>query len=268
MRGLKGKSAIVTGGSRGIGQAIVKRLLEEEVQVLFTGRKAKTGEALLEELKKNYKTPVYFLAGDMAQEEFCEKTVKTAVEKFGGLDYLVNNAFAFTAKWIDATRDDWYHIMEAGPFAYAAMIKNYVKYRGMTTPGAIVNMSSISAHIAQRKRWTYNTAKGGVHLLTKCAAMDLAPHIRVNSISPAVIYTEECYLDKDGNVARQPDFEGWRPFHMIDRVIFPEEVASATAFLLSDEASAITATDLPVDAGYLSMGVEGWKCDPEYLSSY
>lgn len=259
MKGLQGKTAIVTGGTRGIGKGIAEMLLENRVNVLITGRNKLTGENTLREFNDRFESQAYFFEGNMGDERACVNTVDKAFHLWGRVDYLVNNAFPFTAKYTDATRSDWLHVMEAGPIAYATMITQYVRAHGTTTPGAIVNMSSISQHIAQPHRWTYNTAKGAVGQLTRCAAMDLAPHIRVNSVSPAAVWTDECDADHDAPL--------FRKMHMIDRVIEVEEVAPAVLFLLSDYASAITGTDIRVDAGYLSMGVEGWRIEKPFKGS-
>jgi NAD(P)-dependent dehydrogenase (short-subunit alcohol dehydrogenase family) len=257
MRGLKDKVAIVTGGSRGIGYACVRRLLEEGVKVLYNGRNPTTGEKTLREFQEIYGMDnVLFINGDMKDEEFCIKTITTTIEKFGKLDYLVNNAFPFTAKALDATREEWIHTMMAGPIAYATMIQNYVKFRGKDTPGSIVNMSSISGHIAQPNRWTYNAAKGAVKQLTRCAAMDLAPKIRVNAISPSWVWTDEVEKATHGE-GREKWEPIWGRFQLIQRLEEPEEIAASVAFLLSDDASVITGTDLLADGGYLAMGSEG-----------
>lgn len=257
MRGLKGKVAIVTGGSRGIGKACVQRLLEEEVKVLFNGRTPDTGQKAEAEFARNFGAQnVAFLAGDMKEEQFCKDTIAAALDRFGRLDYLVNNAFPFTAKALDATRSDWIHTMEAGPIAYATMIQYYVEYRGMDKPGSIVNMSSISAHIAQPSRWTYNAAKGAVKQLTRCAAMDLAPLVRVNCLSPAWVWTDE--VEKATHGEGRAKWEPvWGKFHFLKRLEEPEEIAAAVAFLLSDDASTVTGADLDTSGGYLAMGSEG-----------
>lgn len=255
MKGLSGKVAVVTGGSRGIGFACVERLLEEGVKVVFNGRSEKNGILALDKLNKKYKD-VLFISGDMVNEDFCIKTIQTAINKFKKLDYLVNNAFPFTAKALDATREDWIHTMQAGPIAYATMIQNYVKLRGKDTPGAIVNMSSISGHIAQPNRWTYNAAKGAVIQLTRCAAMDLAPNVRVNTLSPGWVWTDEVEKATQGE-GREKWEPVWGKFHLNRRLGEPSEIASVAAFLLSDEAILITGTDIYADGGYLAMGSEG-----------
>lgn len=255
MKGLRGKVAIVTGGSRGIGYACVERLLEEGAKIFFTCRNEGIGKKALLNLNKKYKD-VCFISGDMSDENFCIKTVKTAIERYKRLDYIVNNAFSFAAKALDATRQDWIYSMEVGPIAYATMIQNYVKFRGKKIPGAIVNMSSVSGHIAQPNRWTYNAAKGAVVQLTRCAALDLAPNIRVNTVSPGWVWTDEVKKATKGE-GRKKWEPIWGKFHLIKRLSEPEEIASVVAFLLSDDASVITGADIYADGGYLAMGSEG-----------
>jgi NAD(P)-dependent dehydrogenase (short-subunit alcohol dehydrogenase family) len=257
MRGLKGKVSVVTGGSRGIGSACVQRLLEEGGKALFTGRDPQKGAKTLKEFQDKFGVEnVGFIAGDMKDEAFCKKIIATALKNFGKLDYLVNNAFSFISKGLDATREDWLLMFETGPIAYATMIQEYVKQRGMG-PGAIVNMSSISAHIAQPNRWTYNSAKGAVTQLTKCAAFDLAPNIRVNRISPAWVWTDRLDSTMPDDGGREKWGAIWGKFHLLRRVSNPEETAAGVAFLLSDDASFMTGSDLYVDGGYLVMGGEG-----------
>jgi len=253
MRGLKNKAAIVTGGASGIGRACVERLCEEGCSVTFSGI-SEIGDTTVKELtQKDFK--VCFLRGDMAEEGFCKELVATAVQQWGRLDYLVNNAFSFTAKGLDATREDWERVMNVGPIAYATMAQLAQFHMQKQGAGAIVNMSSISAHIAQPNRWTYNAAKGAVSQLTRCMAMDMAPMVRVNTVSPGWIWTRE--VDKAAGYDRKKWGPIWGKFHMLGRLGTVEECAAATAFLLSDEASFITSAELMVDGGYRGMGSEG-----------
>jgi len=251
MKGLQGKTAIVTGGTRGIGKAIAAFLLEQQVSVLITGRNKATGEKAVRDLQALYDAPIIYFQGDMSEEAVCIAAVDEALRQFRRVDYLVNNAFPYTAKSTDnALRKDWLHVMEAGPIAYATMIAQYARVHKKEIPGAIVNVSSISQYVAQEFRTTYNVAKGAVAQLTRGAAMDLAPYIRVNSVSPGCVWTDETATDHD-----DPFF---KEIQLIERIIEPEEVASSVAFLLSDYASAITGADLKVDGGYLAMGAERW----------
>jgi len=196
------------------------------------------------------------IAGNMMEETFCDAAVAQTVSKFGRLDLLVNNAFSFTAKWTDATAADWERSMFVGPVAFARMMTQAAEPMAKAGGGAVVNVSSISAFVAQAKRWTYNAAKGAVHQLTRCAALDLAPrNIRVNSVSPGWTWTRE--TDKAAGFDRATFEPIWGEFCMLGRMASPVEIAAAVLFLLSDDASFITGTDLPVDGGYQGMGPEG-----------
>jgi NAD(P)-dependent dehydrogenase (short-subunit alcohol dehydrogenase family) len=253
----KDKVAIVTGGASGIGRAITEELCKEGAKVTFTGI-SDIGFTTAKEMAEQG-WDVLFLQGDMMEEAFCKKIVEETVKKYGKINYLVNNAFSFIAKGMDATREDWERVFFVGPVAYATMVQLCVPHMREQGGGAIVNMSSISAFVAQLNRWTYNAAKGAVNTMTKCMALDLAKYnIRVNSVSPGWIWTREVYkaaaLDGGGREKWDPI---WGEYHMLGRCGEPVECAGPTLFLLSDDASFITGTDLPIDAGYQSMGPEG-----------
>lgn len=249
--------AIVTGGSSGLGRAIAEEFCKEGGKVLFTGISeagTRTQHAFDE---AGYETT--FLRGDMAEEAFCREVVERTLETYGEVNYLVNNAFAFTAKSLDAETCDWMRSFSAGPLAYARMVQNVSGPMKEAGGGSILNMSSISAHIAQKDRWTYNAAKGAVKQLTKCQALDLAPfNIRVNSIDPGWIWSNEtdkaANMDGGGRAKWDPI---WGKYHMVRRMGQAVEVARPALFLLSDDASFITGTVLMVDGGYCSMGPEG-----------
>ena len=200
-------------------------------------------------------TPL-IVAGDLENEAFCRTLVTEVGTKLGRIDYLVNNAFSFLAKGLDATRADFERSFNVGPFAFAQLTQLVAEWMKRQGGGAIVNVSSISAWVAQPNRWTYNTAKGAVTQLTRCAALDLAPHrIRVNSVSPGWIWTREVDKAAGGDRAKYDPI--WGQYHMLARMGHPVEIAGPVLFLLSDDASFITGTDLPVDGGYNGLGPEG-----------
>ena len=248
------KVGIVTGGASGIGRALVTELCREGAAVAFTGISDIGHQTARELTEAGHR--VLFCPGDMADESCCRETVDRTLSTYGKVNYLVNNAFSFTAKGLDSTREDWERVWQVGPMAYALMAQLVVPSIKAQGGGAIVNMSSISAFIAQPNRWTYNAAKGAVHTLTKCMALDLAPYgIRVNSVSPAWIWTREVDKAAGGDRARWEPV--WGQFHMLERCGEPIECAGPILFLLSDDASFITAADLPIDGGYQGLGSEG-----------
>ncbi|NBR09790.1 MAG: SDR family oxidoreductase [Opitutaceae bacterium] len=250
----QGKVALVTGGTNGIGYAIALELLREGAQVVVSGLPADGAEGERAFAAAGF-TP-FLVAGDLASEAFCDELVAAVLARHGRLDYLVNNAFSFIAKGLDATREDFLRSLSVGPIAFARLMQLVAEPMKRVGGGAIVNVSSISAKIAQPNRWTYNAAKGAVTQLTRCAALDLAPHkIRVNSVSPGWIWTRE--VDKAAGGDRATYDPIWGQFHMLRRMGLPIEIAGPVLFLLSDDASFITGSDLPVDGGYNGLGPEG-----------
>lgn len=250
----RGKVALVTGGTHGIGFAIAQELLREGAEVVVSGLPADEIDGRNAFAAAGW-TPL-IVAGDLADETFCRALVATTLERHGRIDFLINNAFSFIAKGLDASREDFERSFSVGPFAFALLIQLVAEPMKKQGGGAIVNVSSISAWIAQPSRWTYNSAKGAVAQLTRCAALDLAPHkIRVNSVSPGWIWTRE--VDKAADNDRVKFDPIWGQFHMLGRMGHPIEIAAPVLFLLSDDASFITGTDLPVDGGYNGLGPEG-----------
>jgi NAD(P)-dependent dehydrogenase (short-subunit alcohol dehydrogenase family) len=250
----RGKVALVTGGTNGIGHAIALELLREGASVVISGLPADADEGRRAFAAAGFAP--HIVAGDMAEETFCRTLVAQTVGEHGRVDLLVNNAFSFLAKGLDATREDFLRSFEVGPFGFALMTQLVAEPMKRQGGGAIVNISSISAWIAQPNRWTYNAAKGAVTQLTRCAALDLAPYrIRVNSVSPGWIWTRE--VDKAAGGDRAKFDPIWGQFHMLGRMGHPVEIAGPVLFLLSDDATFITGTDLPVDGGYNGLGPEG-----------
>lgn len=245
---------LVTGGSSGLGRAITEELLKEGGQVFFSCLEADREEA--EQVVATYGSNAAFLTGDMADDVFRIRLVEAAVERFGKVNNLVNNAFSFLAASLDASAEDWRRSLEVGPVAFARMAALCATEMEKQGGGAIVNISSISADIAQPHRWTYNAGKGAVKNLTRCMAMDLAElGIRANSVSPGWFWTRET-LKAAGN---DRDTYGplWGKYHLLRRMGEPYECAGPVLFLLSPDASFITGTNLPVDGGYNAMGPEG-----------
>lgn len=247
--------AIVTGGASGIGAATVREFAAEGVAVAIFDINVVWGEELAATLRAEGKR-VTFHTVDVSDDALCQHTVGEVVARYGRLDYLVNSAVSFLGKGLDANPADWQKSLTVNVQGGAGMVQACHPHMRATGGGAVVNIASISAHIAQPNRWTYNACKGAIVALTRCQALDLAPdRIRVNVVSPGWTWTPEVAKAASG------DREKWEPiwgrYSMLRRFGESREIARAILFLCSDEASFITAAELPVDGGYLGLGSEG-----------
>jgi NAD(P)-dependent dehydrogenase (short-subunit alcohol dehydrogenase family) len=250
-----GKVAIVTGGASGIGAATAQEFAREGATVVIFDINQMAGEQVVENLRSAGGKAIFFQV-DVSNSQACRAGARETVVQFGRIDFLLNNAVSFIAKGLDVTDAEWERSLGVNVRGYANMVQACYPIMKQNKRGAIVNIASISAHIAQPNRWTYNACKGAIVTMTKCQAFDLAPDgIRVNCVSPGWIWTPEVSKAAGG------DREKWEPvwgkYHMLRRLGEPREVARTVLFLCSDDASFITAAELIVDGGYMGMGPEG-----------
>ena len=250
----QGKVAIVTGGSSGIGLAVCRRLHAEGASVVMAARRADVGATVAAEIGSDR---VLFFATDVTQRDQLEALVAAAVERFGRLDVLVNNAggaFFGTAetfperRWRQAIEVNLSSVFDACQIALPHL--RATVQAGCAQGAAIVNVASISGMAGDRGMSAYNAAKAGLLNFTRSLALELsADRIRVNAVSPGPVDTPLAAA-----TAQVPRIRA-----VFDRVIplgrygEPAEVAAAIAFLAADEASFITGANLVVDGG-LSAG--------------
>ena len=248
MANLSGKTALVTGGASGIGFAIVQQLLKEGVKVAVADLNADK----LKEMEEAHKGQLFGHVTNVTKEADIEALVKKTVETFGGLDYAFNVAGASKAGAIvDQSEEDWDFTVDLCLKGVFLSVKHEARYMKDHGGGAIVNIASLNAHVPMFYGAAYSSAKAGVEMLTKNAALELAQHnIRVNAILPGLVSTP---LTKG-----LTDVEAINDAYM-DRIPMrrpgnPDEMAGPALFLVSDDASYVNGASLVVDGAWAVSG--------------
>ena len=254
-----GKHVVVTGAGSGIGAATVHTFVHEGARVLGVDINAESLDRVQAGLGTSAASFTPYVA-DVTDVDAHERMLSAASGPDGEIDVLVNNAAVFLLAGVDATAQDWQRTLDVNVVAPARLVAAATDALGRSRSGSVVNLASVSGHVSQANRWTYNSGKGATLSLTRCQALDLASRgIRVNSVSPGYIWTE--VLDRGANGDREKWEPVWGSYCPMRRCGEPSEVASAIAFLASESASFITGADLLVDGGLVSMSPDG-------LSSY
>ena len=249
---LQGRTALVTGGSRGIGKAIAIGLAEAgaEVGVLFRQAKEE-GAAVAEQLKKMGRSGSFAMAADVTSRQALDAAVDEGVKRWGNVDIVVANAgIGIDVNAEDMTEEQWDRLMDVNLkgvfFAAQAAARHMIPRKS----GNIIVTSSLSSVVANgNPQACYNTSKAGVNMLVRCLAYEWARYnIRVNTISPGFIMT-----DILGPYLQQFPDEAYsymiKPAAM-NRIGTPDELAGAAVFLASDASSYMTGQNMILDGGY------------------
>jgi 3-oxoacyl-[acyl-carrier protein] reductase len=239
------KSAVVTGGGRGVGRAVSLAFAKEGAQVVVNyAMRAESAEQVVAEIEKTGGKAVA-VKGNVAKKEDCEGIIKTAVDHFGKIDILVNNAgISRPAMLSKMTEEQWDEVVDVhlkGAFFCTQAASKYFKGQKY---GRIINVTSVAGIVGTTGQINYASAKGGLIALTKSCARELAKYnVNANIISLGIVFTEMTQR-------LQEDPEIYLRRILLNRYAEPEDVAPAFVFLASDEARYITGQLLCVDGGY------------------
>ena len=248
MSDFRGKVALVTGASRGIGASEVRLLAAKGARVLATDILDDLGAALAKEISAGGAKAAYVHL-DATRTADWERAVEQAVEMFGQLDILINNAGVHGRLGLEETsEEEWHRVLDNDLKTAWLGMKHCIPVMRRCGGGAVVNTSSVYGLIASGKATAYHAAKGGVLMVSKAAAVEYAQDgIRVNSIHPGLV-------DTPMTETLPPP---WKASLLnatpMKRSASTDEVARAAVFLVSDDASFITGTQLIVDGGLTAI---------------
>jgi NAD(P)-dependent dehydrogenase (short-subunit alcohol dehydrogenase family) len=245
---LEGQTAIVTGGNRGIGRAIVERFAADGADVMVVGRNAETIAATVAAVEAAGGS-AFGHAADVASSDDLRGIVAAATGRWERIDVLVNNAgIGLEAPFLEIPEEDWDRVLATNlraPFLLSQLVGREMAKAGR---GAIVHIASIDASGGDGPYASYNASKAALLGLNRTMALELGPlGIRVNCVSPGFTHTDMT------EEAVPPELMDYL-LHRFERVplrrlVRPDEIAAACAYLASDEASAVTGIDLTVDCG-------------------
>ncbi len=248
--GLKGRNALITGASKGLGRAMAIALAKHGAHVVLVARDKEKLESVAAEVAEIGGTSSVFVA-DLTQESAVLALETEVSAKVGKVQILINNAGANLRKNItDFTVDEWKGVQDTNLTSVFLMCRSFVPHMKGSGYGRIINMTSIMAHVSMPQRTLYSSTKFALLGLTKALALELAPEgITVNGISPGPFATE-----MNTPILQNPElnaqFVSKIPVGRWGKV---EEIGALAAFLCSDDAGFITGTDVLIDGGWCAM---------------
>lgn len=225
------KNVIVTGGSRGIGEAIVRLLAESGCNVVLNYNKSEVKAKKIQEELKNKGYDIEIFKADVSKREDCKKLIEYSLEKFGKIDVLVNNAGISEYKlFTDITDDEWNNMLQTNLNSVFYMSQEIAKHMINRKSGNIINISSIWGMVGASCEVHYSVSKAGVNGLTKALAKELGPsNIRVNAVAPGETNTD---MKKGLTEEELKDIEEQTPLRKIGE---PIDIARCVKWLVEDE---------------------------------
>lgn len=246
---LTGKVALITGGSKGLGKAMARGLVEAGADVAISSRsEGELNTALKEILAGTNRQGSAFVA-DLSQRSESARLADEVIKKFGKVNILVNNAGSNIVAAIDAIKDaDWDYILELNLSSAMALTRAVVPGMKERRWGRIIHISSTFGFVSKEKRNAYSAAKSGLLGMTRASSMDVGPFgITVNCIAPGPFLT-----DLPMSLLSEPEKKAFSDHTSLGRWGQPDELKGPVVFLSSDAAAYVTGTCLVVDGGYLT----------------
>ena len=241
------KSVLITGGTRGIGEAISREFAKKGYDIIINYvNSSEKAQNLKQELEKEYKIKVLPIQADISNEIEIKNMVDTAIKEFGKIDVLVNNAgIVIDREFEDRTVEDWKKTLDINLIAPFVLIKLVGKEMMKQKSGSIINISSTNGlNTYYPPSVDYDASKSGLISLTYDSAVQFAPYVRVNCVAPGWVNTEM-------NKELPEDFVKEETERiLVKRFAEPEEIAKVVVFLASEDASFVNSTVIKVDGGW------------------
>lgn len=255
MGDLSGRTAIVTGGSKGMGLGIARRFAEDGANVLICSNEADSLEAALAEIGAGDRARAEI--ADVASETDMERLAQTAIAAFGGIDILVNSAgVQVYGTVVDTALSTWDKVFDVNVKGIFLASKYAIPHMAARGGGAVINIASVQAYASQSNVAAYTATKGAILALTRAMALDhAAAGIRVNAICPASVDTPMLRWAADlwkGEGTADEMIDLWGRAHPVGRVGTVAEIAAVAALLAGDECRFMTGADIKVDGGALA----------------
>jgi len=246
---LRGKVALVTGGSKGLGLAMARGFAEAGADVLITSRHADELQAAIPQIVDGTGTQARWFVADMTQRTAVTELAKSALEAFGHVDILVNNAGSNVPETVEEMTDEkWDQILELNLSSCMALSRALIPQMKSRQWGRIIHISSIMGLVSKAGRGAYSATKSGLIGLARAMALELGPHgITVNCIAPGPFLT-----DLPLSVLSQAEQDAFADRVALGRWGLPREMAGPALFLASDAGSYVSGTVITVDGGALA----------------